>query len=59
MWSEIEERAKKKGVEVAGPGEAAKSVIIIVNPFPTLFSCGRIGCAEAPEIVPEGPGYRC
>ena len=30
-----------------------------VNPLPTLFSCGRIGCAEAPEIVPEGPGYRC
>ena len=25
----------------------------------TLSKCAWIGCADAPEIVPEGPGYRC
>ena len=29
------------------------------NPFPSLLQCAVVGCAEAPEIVPEGPGYRC
>ena len=30
-----------------------------VNPFPTLLGHAPVGCAEAPEIVSEGPGYRC
>ena len=30
-----------------------------LNPLPTLPYCGTVGCAEAPEIVPEGPAYRC
>ena len=31
-----------------------------INPFPSLvLGHAPVGCAEAPEIVPEGPGYRC
>ena len=30
----------------------------LVVAYPTLLWCATVGCAEAPEIVPEGPGYR-
>ena len=30
-----------------------------VNPFPTPLPWRVMGPAEAPEIVPEAPGYRC
>ena len=36
-----------------------EKVISLINPFPSLLQCAVVGCAEAPEIVPEGPGYRC
>ena len=31
----------------------------VFNPLPTLLGHAPIGCAEAPEIAPEAPGYRC
>ena len=31
----------------------------VFNPFPSPVPWRALGCAEAPEIVPEGPGYRC
>ena len=36
----------------------AQSADTALTPYPRYY-CGIVGCAEAPEIVPEGPGYRC
>ena len=49
------------------PSSVHHGAQIKVNPFLSEVSvslatsdyCGMVGCAEAPEIVPEGPGYRC
>ena len=39
--------------------EARRNIRIMLNPLPPLSDCGQTGPAGAPEIVPEGPGYRC
>jgi len=42
----------------AGAESRSEERVGWINPRPTLVFCGILGCAEAPEIVPEGPGYR-
>ena len=44
-------RGERRFVRLVGPG--------VLNPLPPLLGHAPVGCAEAPEIVPEGPGYRC
>ena len=50
MCRTLKARHKRIARRCTGPSTAA---------FPSLLQCAVVGCAEAPEIVPEGPGYRC
>jgi hypothetical protein len=52
-WDTAEEGQSLRGEAWSGRVWALKGR----TPLPV--PCAVVGCAEAPEIVPEGPGYRC